>query len=295
MHIRQLEAFRAVMIMGTITRAAEILCVSQPSVSRLISGLEEDLGFELFERKKKRIFPTPEGIQFFSEVKKVYYGIDSLKNAAEIIRKERKNYIQISATPALSISLIPKIIKKYRDRNQETSITLNSRGPKRITDDLLEGKADIAFCNIRAETPGIIQEKLADVDYICALPPKHPLSRKKIIHPEDLNGETLISPDRTHDFFWEKHEKMFRAHDVMIKSSLSSQRSHAIYGMVKENLGIGLLEPFSADIWESLGVVVRPFSPRIRYSYAVSFPSDKIRTKQINQLTEISKKVFKQY
>jgi DNA-binding transcriptional LysR family regulator len=69
-NLRQLEAFRAVMLTKSITRAAEMLFVSQPAVSRLISDLESTVEFDLFQRVKKRLIPTPEGEALFEEVER---------------------------------------------------------------------------------------------------------------------------------------------------------------------------------------------------------------------------------
>ncbi|WP_325052329.1 LysR family transcriptional regulator [Sinorhizobium meliloti] len=60
MNFRQIEAFRAVIISGTVSRAAELMGVTQPNVSRLVGELEEAIGFALFDRVKGRLIPTPE-------------------------------------------------------------------------------------------------------------------------------------------------------------------------------------------------------------------------------------------
>ncbi len=280
MHIRQLEAFHATMITGTITKAAKMLYVSQPSVSRLISNLEEELGFSLFERKKRRLYPTAEGVKFYSELKKVYDSIDSLKNYAVTIKDKKESFLRISATPAIAISLLPKAIKIFKQSHPHTYITLNSRGPTRIMTDLMENRCDIAFCNTRAYMPEIVQEKLIDAECVCALPPEHRLGDKEIIRPEDLNGETLVELDSSREFFWEHHTKLFEMNGISINRGYSTQRSFAAYSLVLEGLGLAIIEPFSAGLWEKLGVVVKPFHPPIRYPYSVSFPSEKAKSGQ---------------
>ncbi len=65
---RQIEAFRAIMLAGTVTGAAERLRISQPAVSRLISQLESKSKLKLFQRQRQRLHPTPEAIAFYREV-----------------------------------------------------------------------------------------------------------------------------------------------------------------------------------------------------------------------------------
>ena len=77
---RQLEAFRNVMQTGTTAKAADLMCVSQPAVSRLISELEIYLNFSLFDRNKGRLVPTPEALKFFNGVERFFIGIDELEN-----------------------------------------------------------------------------------------------------------------------------------------------------------------------------------------------------------------------
>lgn len=75
MNLRQLEAFRATNVMGSVSRAAETIHVSQPSVSRLISDLEAPVGFLLLGRTPCGLKPTPEAKRLFEAVEQSYIGI----------------------------------------------------------------------------------------------------------------------------------------------------------------------------------------------------------------------------
>ena len=88
-NLRQLEAFRAVMQTRSITRASELLFVSQPAVTRLIKDLEASVGFSLFQRLKKRLYPTPEAFSFLEEVELSFSGLDKINIAAREIRDRR--------------------------------------------------------------------------------------------------------------------------------------------------------------------------------------------------------------
>jgi len=82
MNFRQLEAFREVMRCGTVSRAAEIMGITQPAVSRSIAELEAAVDFPLFDRVKGRLVVTPEGQSFFRDVDASFVGLDRLRAAA---------------------------------------------------------------------------------------------------------------------------------------------------------------------------------------------------------------------
>ena len=86
MKLRQLEAFRAVMLCATVTRASEMLHISQPATTRLLADLEISLGFALFKREKKRLHPTAEAQALFEEVQRSLLGMDRIARAADEIR-----------------------------------------------------------------------------------------------------------------------------------------------------------------------------------------------------------------
>ncbi len=106
MNLRQLEACRATMRSGSITAAAEILHISQPSVSRLVSGLEISVGFPLFLRAGRGLTATVEARRFYQAVDSMFIGIDRLKELANTIRTTAGG-VEIRAA-AESRRLLPK-------------------------------------------------------------------------------------------------------------------------------------------------------------------------------------------
>lgn len=107
MQIRQLECFRALMVSGTMTRAAELLGISQPSVSNTIAGLEEELGFTLFIRQAGRLYPTPEAHLFFEEVSRSLAAVASTERAAKEIRSGKYGRLSMPPIPAFRPPFCP--------------------------------------------------------------------------------------------------------------------------------------------------------------------------------------------
>ena len=83
--LRQIDAFRAVMLTGTATEAAQVLGISQPAISRLVSDLEQEIGFKLFDRVGRRVVPTAEAQILIEEVKRALTGLDQIRETASEI------------------------------------------------------------------------------------------------------------------------------------------------------------------------------------------------------------------
>ena len=142
MNLKQIEVFRVVMTNGTTARAAEILHVSQPAVSKMIQELERSLGFDLFRRIKGRLHPTPEGQLFFQEVEHAFLGLSHLRGAAARIRDYGSGELKIACLSALSTNVLPRALKAFMDRNPRIAVTFQARMSSNVRD--LVGKP-VAF------------------------------------------------------------------------------------------------------------------------------------------------------
>src|SRR5687768_86905 len=114
MRLRQLEAFRMVMLSGSMTAAARSLHTSQPNISRIISQLEKSTSLRLFERAGGRVTPTEQGAAFFHEVQRAFAGLESLAASADSIRSSCAGQLRIAGIPTLALGFLPRVIKRFR-------------------------------------------------------------------------------------------------------------------------------------------------------------------------------------
>ena len=114
MKFSHVRAFKAVYELGTVTGAANYLHVTQPAVSHLIAALEDDLGFKLFDRVKGRLQPTDDGRSFYTEVDKLFLGLESLTKIGRAIRDQGTEGLVIAAMPLLSDHFIALVIQQFR-------------------------------------------------------------------------------------------------------------------------------------------------------------------------------------
>ncbi len=281
---RQIEAFRHVILTGTTTAAAEALSVTQPAVSRLISDLEIELKFKLFERLRGRLEPTEDAMRFFRSVEQVYVGLSELELAARQIRASEPNDITICATPAISTYVLPRAISLFRHEFPKVGVRIENVTSTEIASSLKCQRADIGISHAFPEVTGVTQETLVETSHVCALPEHHPLTAREIIGPADLEGQNVIRILPVGMVNWEQTKRTLIEAGVNFQSNLGIQSSHTGYSLVAEGLAVALIEPFAAHLWEKNGVVTRPFVPELRYRYVVAYGSNSAETAVLRKL-----------
>ena len=194
MNLRQLEAFRAVMMTGSVTNAATSLYLSQPAVSRLIADLERSVGFKLFERVKGSTpLPTPEAEAFLQEVERSFLGLQVLKQAATDIRNFRTGQLRIACLPALATGFVPDVIKIFRQTNPAVRVQLQTRSSSTVRLWVAAQQFDLGLATPGGEVQGVTAESFMASRGVCVLPANHSLASLETIRPEDLRGEPFIS------------------------------------------------------------------------------------------------------
>lgn len=272
MRMRQVEAFRAVMVSGGVTAAAAMMNVSQPSVSRLISDLEASVGFQLFERRGGRVIPTAQAEALFDAVQRSFTGLDLLAQAARRIRAHPVGTIRVAALSALAAGVLPPVIADFNARYPDIKITVESLGQRGVIDRVFLGQADIGLAVEAPARPGVISTLLVEAEYVCLLPKGHRLGARDHVDVEDLNGEAFIGPMHEADALWFGLDKVLDERGVQPQRRLETQHSFPAYAYVEAGLGVTVAEPFSAPLFQRLGVIVKPFRPTLKVAFALLEP-----------------------
>lgn len=257
---------------GGVTAAASLLNISQPSVSRLIADLEQQVGFSLFARRRGRLHPTQQGLALYEAVSRSFQGLDLLDQAARRIRAHPVGTIRIAALSALAASVLPPILAEFSRDYPDIKVTVESLGQRAVEDRVFLGQADLALAVEMGPRDGIVASPLADVEYVCALPPGHRLCGRAVIEAADLEGEVFVGPMHEADAIWFGVDRMLAAEGIAVQRRLETQHSFAAYAFVSAGLGLMIAEPFSAPLFSRLGVTVRRFRPTVSAGFAILEP-----------------------
>nr|WP_282970087.1 LysR substrate-binding domain-containing protein [Burkholderia cenocepacia] len=272
--IRQLEAFRAVMLYQTVTLASEMLHISQPATTRLLADLESSVGFKLFDRIKGRLHPTVEAQTLFDEVQRSLSGVDRIARVAEEIRTRQRGALQIASAPSLALSFLPHAIADYLTTRPECHVSLAVHSSRTVVDMVTGQRCDAGFAVLSINQASAYGERLMSTRMACALPEGHPLCRLDTISPSDLSGERLIAHPRNVTARLQI-DALLAAHGVSVDIRMESQAGHVICSFVEAGAGIAIVDAVSAWGFRGRGVVFKTFEPALATDFAVLTPSQR--------------------
>lgn len=282
MNLRQVEVFRVVMTNGTTARAAEILHISQPAVSKMIQELERSLGFDLFRRIKSRLHPTPEGQLFFREVEQAFLGLSHLRGAAARIRDYGSGELRIACLSALSTNVLPRALRAFMKRNPNIAVTFQARMSSNVRDLVASGQFDLGIVADEIDRTGVEVEEFCRFRVAVALPEGHPLEALETIRPSDLAGHSFIAlaPE---DTTRREAERAFEEADVAVRTVMETPYSTTICTMVAAGIGVGLVNPLTAEPYLGQGLILRPFEPALHFRTLLITPPNRLPSRFLEE------------
>ena len=268
---RQVEAFRAMMLTGSVTEAAKLMAVTQPAVSRLLRDFQALLKMELFERRGTGLVPTAAATALYMEVERSFVGLDRITAAAEEIRGRRTGTLRIAALPALANGYLPRLAGHFLIERPNLNLAFFGVISPIVIDWVLNAQCDFGFADVPIAHAGLPSVKLPALARVAVLPAGHRLCAKQALMPGDFEGETFISLSAGST---SRHviDQIFHREDVRRVLRVETTLSEIMCGMVSSGLGVAICDPFTAREFDGRGVTVRPFLPRIDFEFAAVFP-----------------------
>ncbi len=263
---RQVEAFRAVMLTGGVTTAAQLMNVTQPAVSRLIRDLQETLKLRLFERRGTRLLPTAEALSLYQEVEQSFAGLDRITRAATDLRGRRAGVLRIASYPALATSFLPRFVARFLANRPRLDIAVYGVSSRIVLEWVASGQCDLGFASDALEFPSVEAEMMQNASAVAVVPPGHRLAARPWLQPRDFRGERFISLGQ---FTLLRHriDFAFSAARVQRQIQVETNLTEIACGLVAAGVGVSIVDPLMADEFRDR-LAIRPFRPRIKIEFA---------------------------
>ncbi|WP_251880730.1 LysR family transcriptional regulator [Achromobacter sp. Marseille-Q4954] len=266
--LRQMEAFRAVMLTGSMNGAAKLLFVSQPAVSRLIAHTEQSLGLQLFERDKGKLTPTPEAQRLFQEVGPLFDEALRIDELARDLAERPEGALTLCSSPSLALNFVPPVIAQYMELYPNVRLKFHTTLLSDMTHELLGRKAELAVSVLPIDHPNLVVEPLATGEMVCILPQGHALAAKRAVSLAELAECRLILYNRNIPF-GQLVAAAFQRAGVSWNPAVEIVRAELACALVRVGAGVAIVDEFSVGQQGWPGVVTRPLRESIPLSLSL--------------------------
>lgn len=270
MEIRVLRYFLAVVREESITKAAELLHITQPTLSRQIAQMEEEMGVKLFDRGTRKIVLTNEGMLLRRRAEEILELVD--KTERELAEQDEmvEGTVSLGCGDLAAVQVMPDLIRSFHERYPAVTFELYTATADHVKERMDRGITDIGLLlePINKEKYDYISLNRHE-QWVVVMPTNSPLAELDAVSPKDLRGLPLILPHRLNvqselaRWFGDEFEKL----NIFFTSNLPSNSSVMAY----HGLAYSIIVKGSISFWNPEKITYRPLSPELTATSVVAW------------------------
>lgn len=275
MDIQHLQYFVAVATHGNFTKAAQQLYVTQPTISKMVKSIEEELGVTLFDRSGKQVKLTDAGKVLLGQAQNIIKSFENLSSELDDLMELKTGSIKIGLPPMTGSRFFPRVIQEFHKQYPRINVQLFEDGAKKIETDVGNGILDLGVVVLPTKDEIFHTFSFVNEQLMLLTHPNNPLSKKEVACLKDLEHEDFIL-----------FRKDFALHDRIITECVRTGfQPHIIYEssqwdfiseMVAANLGIALLpETVCRQLDQSRVSIIPLIDPIIPWELGIIWRKDR--------------------
>lgn len=270
---RHIETFRAVMVAGSVTGAAELLHTSQPTVSRELARLESLLGYSLFDRVQGRLRPHARALALWDEVQRSWQGLDRVVDRAVALGRpaDAAQSLSVLCLPALGHALLPGAAARMLAAHPGARISVTPQEPPLLEEWMTAQRFDMGLSEQVSTPPGTRSQLLLTLDEVAVLPAGHALASRPLLQAADFAGQPFVSLSAD-DPYRRQIDALFGEAGVQRQMRMETHSAVAVCAMVQRGLGVAVVNPLTALAMAGEGLVVRRVGFSVPFRVSVVLP-----------------------
>ncbi len=259
MRTRHIEVFNSIYKTGSVTAAAKLLNVSQPSVSKVLAHAEQQLGFRLFERIKMKLVPTPEANILFKHTSVMQDVLTDINQISERLTEFPVDRVRVSCTPSLGIDFLPNAIAEFKALNPNVNFEISTLHYSYLRNNIKDTSLDLAIAQDQNEDEeiGIINLKKGNFVIL------EPINRNRNNLP--FIKLSINSP------IGRKLDKYIEKEKIIIESSITSDNFQMAASLVNNGIGYTILDEYTAKACKSENTVITQLNNKLDFNISLMF------------------------
>ena len=290
MELRHLRYFVAVAENLNFTKAAAKLHLAQPSLTRQIHNLEEEIGVRLLNRSKSQVALTEEGRSFLVDARRILALAAESILAVQRLSRGETGQLNIAYLSNSDFELLPETLGKFRQAFPHVALNLFDMVPAEQFRALEAGKIDLGFVGLRPPVTleHVQWDSIARHRTVVVLPAKHPLARKSQVNLRELKTMFFVGmSEKTHPGFRQWLHETCQPAGFIPRILQDAELEPALMTFVAEGLGVSLARERIKKLPRP-GVAFRPLTPPVRSDYCIAWNRNN-NSRALQQYIEIVK------
>lgn len=259
----QLSVFRAVMFTGSVSRAAQLLGVTQSAASKLLRSLEDTIGLTLFERTQQRVIPTAYAHQLLQSVEELHGAYGAVQRTVQSLLESDHGVVSVAAIPTQTTAFLPQAIRRLKDQAPGVVVMVDVLANQPTISHVLNGQADFGLVHDLSPSPDTLNEDIGLQHLVCVACKGHRFERLSAITARQLQHEPIVSYGPQTNFGCLISAALARE-TVHLHSAVEVTSSAALLALVRAGVGVGIIEPAAIEPLLAKELIIRPLAPRIR-------------------------------
>jgi DNA-binding transcriptional LysR family regulator len=198
-------------------------------------------------------------------------GLERIAAAAESLREFTQGRLAVACLPALAHGLLPLATQLFAAAHPQVGLSITPQESPLLEEWLTEQRFDLGLCERRQAPAATTLSPLLQADEVCVLPEGHPLLARRVLRPRDFAGVQFVSFAPS-DPYRQQVDALFEAQGVRRHMALETASAAAVCALVRQGLGVGIVNPLSALELAGTGLHVRPLSVSIPFEVSLVLP-----------------------
>ena len=261
---RHIEVFYHIYNEGSLTRAAKVLNVSQPLVSKTLAYAEHKLKLKLFVRHARRLSPTPEADILFKHAADVNQQISKFNNIAQNLVSDPSSTINVGCTPSLGLGLLPSLLNQYLKIHPGTKFNIVNLQSLDLEDQLKELTFDMVIC-FNPNDSDLFKKTILYSGKLVLIAPKDNAPKESIYKLARIQNEPFIKIKNLKTNASQNNlDDVLRKEGIAVNWIAETETIQVAKAMVEKGSGYAIIDDFSASIYGNK-ISIHDIDPGIGY------------------------------
>ena len=235
----QVEGFLEVARRGSVSRAAEALFITQPTLTARLQGLERELGTPLFLRTPHGMRLTDAGRAWIPFAERALRALVDGRDALEQVMKASAGHLMVASSPAVSTYVLPELLERFVAEHPRVEVSVRTGHSEYVVELVLRDEVQVGLGRA-IHHPDLELRPFHTEELVLVCAPDHPFTKRQSVAMADVAGQRPIMFDRTSSYY-EITQAAFLSAGVSLRGAMELDSIEATKKMVERGLGIALL------------------------------------------------------